>query len=187
MYSSFDLVGILYCLLRTGGGVFCLRDCRQITFVTLYRFCPLSKKNPTPSVFNRQYQDEQNTNQNQKKNTCRLYTVFEVLIRYSHQIFYLLLLLLAFTSADITFHKFLKLHSALSEEKIFITNFPFLMDSLKPPPPTSTLPLSESKVICRQSLKLQHELSTYSYTTYYSHTFTYSPSTSYPTFCLSMQ
>ena len=25
-----------------------LRDCRQITFVTLNGFCPLSKKNPTP-------------------------------------------------------------------------------------------------------------------------------------------
>ena len=44
-------------------------------------------------------------------------------------------LLLAFTIADIIFHKFLKLHSALSERKIFVTNFPFLTESLKPPPP----------------------------------------------------
>ena len=35
--------------------------------------------------------------------------------------------LFAFTSADILFHKFLELHSVLSEieKKIFVTNFPF--------------------------------------------------------------
>ena len=32
----------------------------------------------------------------------------------------------------ITFHKFLELDSTLSEKKIFIMNFPFLTDSLKP-------------------------------------------------------
>ena len=42
----------------------------------------------------------------------------------------LFLFLLAFTSADIIFHKFLELHSKLSEKKIFVTNFPFLTDSL---------------------------------------------------------
>ena len=42
------------------------------------------------------------------------------------KIFYLLLFLLAFTSADIIFHKFLELHSTLSEKKIFVTNFSFL-------------------------------------------------------------
>ena len=31
-----------------------LRDCQQITFVMLNKFCPLSRKNPTP-VLNRQY------------------------------------------------------------------------------------------------------------------------------------
>ena len=49
------------------------------------------------------------------KNTCHFYIVF-----------YLLLFLLAFTSADIIFHKFLELHSTLSEKKIFVTNFSFL-------------------------------------------------------------
>ena len=48
--------------------------------------------------------------------------------------FYFLLFLLAFTSADIIFHKFLELHSTLSEKKIFVANFPFLTDSLKPRP-----------------------------------------------------
>ena len=41
------------------------------------------------------------------------------------------MLLLAFTLADIIFHKFLELHSTLPEKKIFVTNFPFLMDLLK--------------------------------------------------------
>ena len=45
--------------------------------------------------------------------------------------------LLACTSADIIFHKILELHSTLSEKNIFVTNFPFLTDSLKPPTPTS--------------------------------------------------
>ena len=54
--------------------------------------------------------------------------------------------LLAFSLADIIFHKFLELYSTLSvAKKIFITNFPFLTDltnltDLTPPhplPPTS--------------------------------------------------
>ena len=46
----------------------------------------------------------------------------------------LLLFLLVFTSADIFFQKYLEFHSTLSEKKIFVTNFPILMGSLKPPP-----------------------------------------------------
>ena len=69
------------------------------------------------------------------------YIAFQVLrvllkknVRYSHQIFYFLLfyMILAFTLADIMFHKFLELHSTLSKKKIFITMFPFLTD---PGPP----------------------------------------------------
>ena len=51
-----------------------------------------------------------------------------------HTGFHFLLFLLAFTSADIIFHKFSELHSTLSEKKIFITNVSFLPDSLNPPP-----------------------------------------------------
>ena len=47
--------------------------------------------------------------------------------------------LLSFTSADIIFHKFLELHSTLSEKKVFVTNFHFLTESLNAPP-TSPLP-----------------------------------------------
>ena len=36
-----------------------------------------------------------------------------------------LIVFLAFTSADIIFHKFLELHSVLSVKKIFVTNFLF--------------------------------------------------------------
>ena len=53
----------------------------------------------------------------------------------SHQIFYFLLFLLAFTSADIIFHTFLELYSTLSAKMIFGTNFSSLKDSLKPPTP----------------------------------------------------
>ena len=49
---------------------------------------------------------------------------------------FLILLVLAFTSVDIIFLKFLDLHSRLPEKKkIFVTNFSFLTDSLNPPPP----------------------------------------------------
>ena len=46
-------------------------------------------------------------------------------ISHTLQIFYFLLFLLAFTSADIIFHRFLDLHSTLSGKKIFVTNFFF--------------------------------------------------------------
>ena len=45
--------------------------------------------------------------------------------------------LLAFTSsADIIFHNFLEFNSTLSEKLIFVMNFCFLMDLLKPFSPT---------------------------------------------------
>ena len=57
----------------------CLRDCWQITFVTLNEFCPLSKRNPLPPVLNGKYQDRKNTNQNQMKNACHFHIGFQVL------------------------------------------------------------------------------------------------------------
>ena len=75
------------------------------------------------------------------KNTCPFYIIFQVLkvllkkiCKKSHQIFYLLFLL-TFTSADIIFHKFLGLHSTLSEKKDFRHELSSLMDSLKLPTP----------------------------------------------------
>ena len=77
-------------------------------------------------------------------------------LRNSQQILYFLLLLLAFTSADIL-HKVLELHSMLSEKKKnFVTNVIFLMDSLRPLLPTHTLNcqnlLSVTKAFCQCSL-----------------------------------
>ena len=40
-----------------------------------------------------------------------------------------------YTLVGIIFHKLLEFHSKLSGKKIFVTNFPFLMDSLKPSSP----------------------------------------------------
>ena len=73
------------------------------------------------------------------KNTCPFYTVFQVLnvlikiyeISAATSSFVSYCFTLVFTfRANIIFHKFLELHSALSEKKIFVTNFPFLTDSL---------------------------------------------------------
>ena len=84
--------------------------------------------------------------------TCLFYIIFQVfkvLLTKICKIFYLFLFLLAFTSADIIVHKFLGLHSKLSEKKIFVINFSFLTDSLTPPPPPQPLndqnPLSVTK------------------------------------------
>ena len=78
------------------------------------------------------------------KTTCPFYIfVFQVLkvllIKICKiqplDLLFLVVFILAFTSADIVFHNFLELHSILSEKKIFVTNFPFLTDSLKHPTP----------------------------------------------------
>ena len=67
-----------------------------------------------------------------------------------------LVVLRAFTSADIIFHKFLELQSTLSEKKkkkkIFIKKFPFLTDSLKPSLLQPQNLVSLTKVFCRCSL-----------------------------------
>ena len=150
-----------------------MRDCQQITFVMLNGFCPLSNTTlpphpiPYPSVLNGQYQDGQYTKQNQMKNTCPFYILFQVLkvllktepekfVRQSHQVFYLLLFLLAFTSADIIFHKCLELFSIKKKKKIFFTNFPFLMDSIKSPHSFDDQNrLRVRKAFCRCSLRDQ--------------------------------
>ena len=121
------IYNILICQIRHYPPTF--RDCWQIA---LNGFCPLTKT-PHPLVLNGQYQDEWNINQNWMKNTLPFYIVFQVLkvllCRISHQIFYFFI---AFTSADISFFtNFLNfIQHYIYEKKIFVTNFPFLMDSL---------------------------------------------------------
>ena len=61
------------------------------------------------------------------------------------------MLFLALTSADIIFHNILELHSTLTDKKIFVTNFPFLTDSLTHPLNDQN-PLSVTKVFRRCSL-----------------------------------
>ena len=55
--------------------------------------------------------------------------------KYSHQILHFFLFLLDFPSAGIIFQKFLALYSTISEKNIFVINFPFLTDLLRPPNP----------------------------------------------------
>ena len=66
--------------------LFSLRDCQQITFVTLNRFCSLSKTLPPP-VLNRKYQDGWNTNQNQMKNTLLFTLYFKIFEGTSYEHF----------------------------------------------------------------------------------------------------
>ena len=97
-----------------------------------------------------------------KINTCPFYILFQVLkvifikICKIHPLDLLFLVFVAFTSEDIIFHKGLELHSTLSEKKkkIFVTNFPFLTDSLNPHPhPLNNQSLlSMTKVFCWCSL-----------------------------------
>ena len=59
--------------------------------------------------------------------------------------FYLLLLLLAFTSADIIIDNFLELHSILSVKKIFVMNFIFKQIHSTPRPLNGQNPLNVTK------------------------------------------
>ena len=64
--------------------------------------------------------------------------------RYFYSLF---LVFISFTSADIIFHKFLKLHSALSEKQRFLSKFSFFtMDSLGEEGGQKALPTSFSPV-----------------------------------------
>ena len=95
------------------------------------------------------------------KNTCPCYNVFQVLKVLLIKTFKilppdLLLFRLAFTS-DVILHKYLEIHSTLSEKKYFHHKFSFLTDSLKPSPPSPAAPngqnpLSMTKVSSRCSL-----------------------------------
>ena len=72
------------------------------------------------------------------KNICS-FIVFQVLkvpleiCKIQPQNLLFLVVLLAFTSANIIFHKYLELHSTLSEKRFSSRIFLFLMDSLKSP------------------------------------------------------
>ena len=105
---------------------------------------------------------DNNANENQMKNTPSFYIAFQFLrvflkkiVRYSHQIFYFLLFCISFYISRNHFHKFLELHSTLSEKKIFVTIFPFITNSFNPVPRplNGQTPLTVTKDFCRRSLK----------------------------------
>ena len=128
--------------------------------------CPMpSLQLPLPfTAFNGQYQNRQNTNQNQMKNIYPFYIVFQwwKFVRYSHQIFYFLLFLLAFTSTDVisVFSYIFRTSFNIMWKNIFVTNFPFLIDSFKAPTPWLNCQnlISMTKVFCRCSLTVTVKL-----------------------------
>ena len=102
-----------------------IRDCQQITFVTLNRFCLLYyvKQTPPPSLdplFLTEYQGGYRIATKIKwKNTPPFYIAFQVLkvlkfVRWATRYFISCYFILVFTSADIIFNKFLELHLTLS-------------------------------------------------------------------------
>ena len=98
----------------------------------------IKQKTLHPPVLNGQYQHKWNTNQNQMKNTTPFKIVFQVyykvlLCKISHQIFYFLLLYISFYISRHHFSQICRTSFNFMWKKIFIPNFPFLMDSLKPP------------------------------------------------------
>ena len=110
-------------------------DCRQITFVTLNGFYPLSKTSPTRMSLTDNIKMKRIPNKIKWKMNSVLTLDFKFWSYFLQpsDLFYFLLFLS--TSADITFHKFSELHSTLTGKKIFLKNFPFLTDSLNPPTP----------------------------------------------------
>ena len=109
-----------------------LRDCRQIIFVMPNVFCLLSKKSHPLFL-------------NDNINMDRILTKFFYIVLQVLKVLFIkickiqsldLLFVVVFIGFYISryhFDNFLELHSTLSEKKFFVTNFPFLMDSLKPP------------------------------------------------------
>ena len=132
-----------------------LRDCWPITFVTLNGFCSLSKKNHALFLT-----DNIKMDRILIKILYIVFQVLKVLLKNICKIQSLdLLFLVVFISFYISryhiFHRFLELHSTLSEKKIFVKDFSFLTDSLKPSPLqplTSQNPLSVTNVFCQCSL-----------------------------------
>ena len=109
------------------------RDCRQITLHAKRIFSVKQKSLHHPPVLNGQYQNGQNTNQNQMKNTCPFHIVFQVLkvrptkvckiepdLLFSCCFYQLSHLQISFFT---NFQNFIQL--LLSVKKIFVTNFLF--------------------------------------------------------------
>ena len=73
--------------------------------------------------------------------------------KISHQIFYFLLFCVSFYISRHNFSQIIRTSSIIIWQKNFVTNFPFLTDSLKPSHPlNSQNSLSVIKIFCRCSL-----------------------------------
>ena len=103
-------------------------DCRQITFVTLNRFCLLSKKTPPPVLLT----DNLKMDRIQIKITCPFYIVFQAL-----------------KVCLIKIHKSTSFN--ITSKKIFVAIF-FNGFTQNPHPLNDQNPLSVTKVFCRCSL-----------------------------------
>ena len=109
-----------------------IKDCRQITFVTLNRFCPLSKRRHPICSWRTISKWMEYLLKSNRKYIPFLHcissfdgTSYKNLSDISHQIFYFVLFLLAFLTAGIIFHKSWELYSTISGKSIFALNFPF--------------------------------------------------------------
>ena len=117
------------------------------------------KKTPPPStVLNGQYQDGQITNQNQKKNTCHFYNVFQVLEVLFIKICKIqpldLLFIVVFNSFCISKQiSFSQLHSGLSAKKIFCHEFSLFNRFMQTPTPLNSQNLlSMTNFFCQCSI-----------------------------------
>ena len=93
-----------------------LRDCRQITFITLNGFCPLSKTPPTPPALHGQYQNGQNTN---CKIKCKIHAHFILTKFYKIQLARQLVLIQTMQSVT-------KFYLQIADKKLTTTVFPLL-------------------------------------------------------------
>ena len=116
-----------------------IRGCQEITSVTFSRFCPLSN---SPSLFLMENK-KMDTNQNQMKNTCSFYIVFqlskELLIKICKIKPQDLLFLFVFISFYISRYHFSQISKTLFtiiRKEDFRHEFSFLTDSLNLLPST---------------------------------------------------
>ena len=140
-----------------------IRDCRQITLVTLNGFCLLSKA-PSHHPYPLFLKGNIKLDGIPSKTTWKTYTFFILYLKFwsyflskvtshSYQLFYILLFYFNFYISRYIFYNILEVYSTLSK-KNFRHEFSFSSDSLKPTPHPWRPKSAESvtKTFCRCSL-----------------------------------